>query len=228
MPSTNLTTEQSTVLPLLQAQEKTIKDNAPSFAPPLNIDAPSTLLSDYYKTGSTMLKNAASAAYNDLLAPVSSTVTANNNNITQPTLTVPGRGATYTPDELSTISGILYGELSNNGTPADQMNEAHKILDTAINRAKATKQTLGQVMTAPNQYQAYKSPQYWMYMIGTKQGGLDAPSQAKAALVQKVVNNLDTAAFTQSDAGNDYFYAHNSKGDIVLRNGELFKKDIPQ
>lgn len=191
--------------------------------------APVELLKEYAATGIEAFKHAAGKAYDSILnAPlnaISAHVSADNTQIKPKKFTVSGRGADFLDSDISTIAGTLFGELSNKGTPADQMNEAHKILDTAINRAKATKKTLGEIFEQPNQYQAYKGKQYWMYLTGKNQGGLDAPSQEKADLVDKAVNQLFSENFKQDETGGKVFYAHNAKGEIVLRDGTLFKKD---
>lgn len=121
------------------------------------------------------------------------------------------------PADRQQLAATVFGELSNN--KATQADEARKIINTVVNRTKQSGQSIKSVISAPNQYQAYGGPQYRQAMSGT----LDAPSQAKMAVVQSVLDDLYSGKLKDNTNGS-VFYQYDKNGNLVLKPGPLKKK----
>ena len=99
--------------------------------------------------------------------------------------------------------------------------EANVILNTALNRVsaynkKGQNKTLSEILSTPNQYQAYQSPQYKAYFN---------PPDPVALKKKQEIDSILNEIFAQVKAGkyNDstggaYYYAHNKDGTIEYDN----------
>lgn len=141
-------------------------------------------------------------------ASTPSTITYQNPSFKQATTQID-------PAARNQIAATVFGELSNKG---DQAAEARKILSTMVNRTKQNGETIQQVISAPNQYQAYGGSQYKEAMGGN----LDAPSAAKMAIVQKAVDDLYSGKLTDTTNGA-VFYSHDKDGNLIIKPGKLKK-----
>jgi len=130
------------------------------------------------------------------------------------------RGVQLTDADIQAIRPLLYGEVSNR-TPDKQMLEANVILNTALNRMKAYKEkgmnkTLADVISMPNQYQAYGGTQYQQYA-----NPVDAPSIAKKKKVDAIVDALHgqikSGVYPDITQGA-YYYIHNPDRTISYDN----------
>ncbi len=137
------------------------------------------------------------------------------------------RGIQISDDDINAFRPLLYGEVSNR-TPDKQALEAHVIFNTALNRIKAyaekgQKKSLADVISMPNQYQAYGGKQYQAYS-----NPADAPSLSK----RKQVDAIMDAIHKQIQSGNypdntegSYYYIHQPTGQITYDNKKpLFAK----
>lgn len=138
---------------------------------------------------------------------------------------VPGRNLTLSDADLSVLRPVLYGEISNRNSSKKEL-EARVIFNTALNRMKAyadrgETKSLADVLSAPNQYQAYGGKQYQTY---SNPG--DASSTAKKQqvdqIVQKFLNEMEGGNFPDVTNGA-YYYQHTPSGTIQYDNSrQLF------
>lgn len=138
------------------------------------------------------------------------------------------RGVQISDDDINAFKPLLYGEVSNR-TPDKQALEAHVILNTAINRMKSYSEkgqnkTLIDVLSMPNQYQAYGGKQYQSY---------SNPPDVVAAAKKKQVDDIVEQIRKQVQSGQypditegAYYYVHDPKtGKITYDNTKpLFAK----
>jgi hypothetical protein len=110
---------------------------------------------------------------------------------------------------------VIYGEVTNRPDKKDL--ESRVILNTAINRISAYKtkgkdRSLADVLSQPNQYQAYNGPQYNLY----KSGGGNSLDKRKKEEVDRTLNDIwnemKKGDFTDNTAGA-YYYQH--EGDKI-------------
>ena len=137
------------------------------------------------------------------------------------------RGIQITDEDLAAARPLIYGETSNR-TPDKQELEAHVIMNTALNRmreyaARGQKKTLSEVLSMPNQYQAYGGQQYQIY-----HNPIDVPSQQKKknidSIVDKIGNQIKSGQYPDTTQGA-YFYIHNPDQTITYDNKkQLFAK----
>ncbi len=148
-------------------------------------------------------------------------------NYQAPTTTAPtpqyhlkDRNIQVNAGDLDSIRPILYGEISNRA-PDKQALESNVILNTALNRmkayqAKGDQKKLSDVLSAPNQYQAYNGPQYKDYFNPP-----DAPSLNKKKQVDMIVDSIreqmKNGSFSDNTKGA-YYYTHNKDGSIQYDN----------
>jgi hypothetical protein len=130
------------------------------------------------------------------------------------------RNTNLNDSDFESIKPILYGEISNRA-PNKQQLESSVIMNTALNRMKAyrdrgTPKTLAEVLSMPNQYQAYKGPQYNNYFNPP-----DAPSLNKKKQVDMMVasikDQMKGGQFSDNTEGA-YYYTHNKDKTIQYDN----------
>lgn len=121
----------------------------------------------------------------------------------------------FDPQDRNLIASIVFGELSNKG---DTAAEARKIINTIVNRTKQTGKSARDVVTAPNQYQAYGKDQF----MNAIQGKLDPLSQKKMAVVNAALDELYSGKLKDNTNGS-VFYQHDKSGKLRLKPGPLKK-----
>jgi hypothetical protein len=133
-----------------------------------------------------------------------------------------------TSEVESELKPVLFGEISNRSSDKKEL-EARVILSTAINRMKeyakkGTPKTLAEVLSMPNQYQAYKGEQYNKYKANkldklgtTKKGEVDS-------ITEKLLQEIKDGTFKDVTNGA-FYYVHNKDGSIAYDDTRpLFKK----
>lgn len=144
-----------------------------------------------------------------------------------------GRGAVSHEDLASVLRPIVYGEVSNR-PPEKQELESRVILNTALNRIQEWKSYRGEtkslkdVLTEPNQYQAYQpndpKSQYALYTSGGGNTLEQKKRETVDGIVNKLVDELKSGKFNDN-TGGAYYYMHNEDGSIQVDNSrQLFKK----
>lgn len=149
----------------------------------------------------------------------------------QVTYRVPGRDLTLSDTDLAVLRPVLYGELSNRNQTKKEL-EARVILNTALNRmkeytAKGQTKTLSDVLSAPNQYQAYGGEQFNAY--GNPPDELSKKKREQVdAIVQKFLNEMEGGEFPDVTEGA-YYYKHHPSGIIEYDNKRpLFETPLGQ
>lgn len=132
------------------------------------------------------------------------------------------RGTQLTDADLSQLRNVLFAEISNRD-PQHQQLEARTIINTALNRIpqyaqKGKSMTLSDVLTAPNQYQGYNSPEYKRFVAGST---TPADGQ-KVAAINGVIGQLKSGSFPDTTNGR-VFYHHDPQGRIWLQDGGLYQ-----
>lgn len=136
---------------------------------------------------------------------------------------VPDRGVSVREDTINNlVKPILFGEMSNRELPK-QIEEGKTIINTAINRVsqygeRGKDMNLAGVLSAPNQYQAYGGKEYERYL----QGSTTPVDAQKMKAVDEIVAQLK-AGKLKDNTGNRVFYIHTDDGNIITREGPLFK-----
>ncbi len=134
------------------------------------------------------------------------------------------RGVPLTDRDMSTLRNVLFAEISNRN-PAKQALEARTIINTALNRIpQYTAQQgaavgLHDVLTMPNQYQGYGSPEY-QRISNNATTTVDAP---KLKAIDDTLNQMKSGNFPDTTGGR-VFYHHDPQGQIILRDGTLYKQ----
>lgn len=127
------------------------------------------------------------------------------------TYQVPGRDVTLTDSDLNVLRPTLYGEVSNR--PYDKKDlEANVITNTAINRMVAyakngMQKSMADVLSMPNQYQAYNGEQYKNY----SNPNLTGPDSEKRDQVNKIVDGIIASikdGTFKDNTNNSMFYKH--------------------
>lgn len=166
------------------------------------------LLSDV--TGNTMHFNAAAHA-----APMQQPATpAGVYNV---------RGLTLNDRDLQTLRNVLFAEISNRD-PQKQQLEARTIINTALNRIpqyheRGNKATLHDVLSMPNQYQGYNSREF-KRITNNATTTVDAP---KLKAIDDTIGQLKSGQF-EDNTGGRVFYRHDGQGQILLKDGPLYKQ----
>lgn len=130
------------------------------------------------------------------------------------------RDVRITANDLKAIAPVIYGEVSNR-PPDKQALEANVIMNTAINRMKeyaanGQPKTLTQVISMPNQYQAYGGEQYQNYhnppdpMAKTKRQQVDS-------IVDGMGEQMKQGKYVDNTQGS-YYYSHDKSGKITYDN----------
>ena len=134
------------------------------------------------------------------------------------------RGTSMTDGDLHQLAATMFGEVSNRN-PQKQSLEANTIANTALNRiqqyqaqgGKYANYGLSDVLTAPNQYQAYGGGEYKRYLTGST----TPVDQPKIQAINGIINQLKSGQFADTTGGR-VFYAHDPSGKIWLKDGSLF------
>jgi hypothetical protein len=130
------------------------------------------------------------------------------------------RNVRMTSDELNAMRPVIYGEISNR--PMDkQALEANVIVNTMINRSgeyanHGQQKTIPQIISMPNQYQAYGGQQYKNYSNPP-----DSLARAKKQQVDSIIDNIGNQmkAGTYADTTKGaYYYQHHPDGSIQYDN----------
>lgn len=156
---------------------------------------------------------------------MSNLVPGNTTNYTAPSQppTYNVRGNQISDKDLETARKVLFAEISNRD-PAKQALEATTIMNTALNRipqyqAQGKQLALHDVLTMPNQYQGYNSPEY-QRISNNATTTVDAP---KLKAIDNVLEQVKTGKFPDTTGGR-VFYHHDSKGRILTADGSLYKQ----
>lgn len=130
------------------------------------------------------------------------------------------RNVQLTDNDFEAMKPLLYGEVSNR-TPDKQALEANVILNTVLNRMgeyrkRGKNKSLEEVISMPNQYQAYGGPQYKEY---------HAPSNPISAAKRKQIDAIVDAIKESvkrgehvDNTGGAYYYVHEKDGKIRYDN----------
>lgn len=136
------------------------------------------------------------------------------------------RGVDITDEDIQALRPLLYGELSNRDITKKQL-EANVILNTAINRAReygsrGLPNKISEVISMPNQYQAYGGNQYKLYSNPTNP--LDIKKKQEVdSIVDNIHNMIKTGNYPDNTEGS-YYYIHNPDQTITYDNKrKLFK-----
>lgn len=133
------------------------------------------------------------------------------------------RGVSLTDRDLATLRNVLFAEISNR-TPDKQALEARTIVNTALNRipqyqAQGKQMDLHSVLSMPNQYQGYGSPEY-QRISNNATTTVDAP---KLKAIDDTIGQLKSGKFPDTTGGK-VFYHHTPEGQIFLKDGPLFSQ----
>jgi hypothetical protein len=137
------------------------------------------------------------------------------------------RGVKITDADIEAFRPLLYGEASNRDYNKKKL-EADVIFNTAINRQReyermGRNKTLSEVLSQPNQYQAYNSPQYKEYSNITNPISA-AKKKEIDAIIDDIKRRVKSGEFKDNTEGA-YFYIHNSDESITYDNLKpLFKE----
>lgn len=141
---------------------------------------------------------------------------------------VADRNAEITPSDNQELAPVLFGEISSDRPIEKQELEARVILNTALNRIKEYKKhgkdyTLKDVLSMPNQYQAYGGNEYLKY----KNDNLDYLSNKKKdnidSILAKLLTEIENGTFKDNTKGA-FYYQHNPDGSIEFDSKKpLFK-----
>lgn len=138
------------------------------------------------------------------------------------------RGVSVSDADLAAIRPLIYGEVSNR-TPDKQALESHVILNTALNRvkeynARGQNKTLSDVISMPNQYQAYGGQQYKNYSAPPDALALAKKKQVDA-IIDEISKQIQSGQYADNTQGA-YYYVHDPKtGRITYDNQrQLFAK----
>lgn len=137
------------------------------------------------------------------------------------------RGATITDSDIDAFRPLFYGEVSNRNFDK-KMLEADVIFNTVLNRQKeyarkGQNKTISEILSMPNQYQAYGGPQYLEY-----QNPVLPFSVAKKKEVDKIVDSIKEKVKSgnyKDITQGSYYYTHKPNKSITYDNVKpLFAK----
>lgn len=146
---------------------------------------------------------------------------------TPQTYNLKNRGVTVTDDDIESFRPLLYGEVSNRNPDKKQL-EADVIFNTALNRQReyaslGQNKTLSEILSMPNQYQAYNGEQYKEYANPILPMSIEKKKEIDA-IVDDIKARVKSGEFEDNTEGA-YYYIHNSDGSITYDNlKELFAK----
>jgi hypothetical protein len=179
-------------------------------------------IKDIYNSVGNEVKKVA-GSISDYVSPVHYVASA------QPTqYQLKDRGVQISENDLNAVRPLIYGEISNR-TPDKQALEAHVILNTALNRlreysARGQNKTLADVISMPNQYQAYGGKQYQTYSNPVNTLDMAKKKQVDA-IVDDIHRQVQSGQYPDNTEGA-YYYVHDPKtGAITYDNRkQLFAK----
>lgn len=123
-------------------------------------------------------------------------------------ITIKDRGIKIDPSDIEAIKPVVFAELSNEGTPEEQKEEARQIINTILNRSKMSKENLFEIVHKPKQYQGSGNEQF--NDLTTDGGETDYPTQKKLELIDEVLAELTTGDF-KDNTKNSAYYSHDLK-----------------
>jgi len=155
---------------------------------------------------------------------------SNKQQVATPQDSVTYNGFKINKDDFDKIRPVLFGEVSNRPYDKKQL-EANVIMSTILNRQNEYKKvhkkdySLNDIVSMPNQYQAYGGKQYNLYNDGTT---TDLDTQKKNeidSISDDIWNQLKSGSF-KDQAGGGYYYKHNEKDGSITYDNErqLFTK----
>lgn len=121
------------------------------------------------------------------------------------------RGVEVTDADLQAFKPLLYGEVSNRGREKKDL-EAGVIFNTILNRMKeyervqGKKRNLRDVISMPNQYQAYRGKQYPAYFNSPDPIAAEKKKEVDA-IVETIRQQLRTGEYPDTTEGA-YYYVH--------------------
>jgi hypothetical protein len=188
-----------------------------------------SLISDIYNKTKQSVSNVGSSIYNALSGPTFSFDTVNSTpSSPKKTESYNIRGVDITEDDINNYRPLFYGEVSGRN-PDKKRLENQVILNTAINRAYEYSKKYGrpvsisEVLSMPNQYQAYGSDQYNNY---------SSPRDYLSELKKKETDNIINETIEQLKSGKfkditngAFYYVHNPDGSITYDNTKKLFKD---
>ena len=138
-------------------------------------------LSDLYNSQFKNEMKTTTPAISSMYTPVPQPVPA--------TYHLPDRQAKVTDTDIEAFRPLLYGEVSNRNIAKKRL-EADVILNTALNRQReyanrGQNKSISEIISMPNQYQAYGGPQYKEYASST-----NPISAAKKKEVDMIVDEI--------------------------------------
>jgi len=131
------------------------------------------------------------------------------------------RGVKLTEEDLKAIRPIIYGEVSNRDISKKQL-EANVIMNTILNRMKeyATKgrpKSLSEVVSMPNQYQAYGGNQYNLYHNPADFLGAEKKKQVDSVM-DTIDNQIRNGQYPDTTEGAFYYNHEPKTGKIYYDN----------
>lgn len=155
------------------------------------------------------------------------TETAQSTPQTSPQIKVQDRGVTILPKDLEVALPTFFGEVSNRNSSKKEL-ELRVIFNTAINRMKeyaahGQPKTLAEVLSMPNQYQAYNSKQYNQYLNSASDTPTAQKKEEVNAIIKKFLKEIKDGTFKDNTDGAT-FYKYLPDGRIIYDNTrKLFK-----
>lgn len=130
------------------------------------------------------------------------------------------REATVTDEDIQNLRPLIYGEISNRDYSKKQL-EADVITNTALNRQreyarKGQKKTISDVLSMPNQYQAYQGQQYNNYFNPVLPGDI-AKKREVDMIVDAIADKIKRGEYVDNTEGA-YYYIHEKDGKIKYDN----------
>ena len=130
---------------------------------------------------------------------------------------VGGRGVEISPQDIDVLRPLIYGEISNRPEEKKEL-EARVILNTALNRMqefiKAGKpKTLAEILSMPNQYQAFEGEQYQNYSTTSKSLDVEKKKQVDE-IIDRILEEIKKGEF-KDNTNKAFYYIHNKDGSIT-------------
>ena len=178
--------------------------------------------------------DAISSYFNKPAKPVAPVMTPNISGMYTPPVStttpsiyhLPTRGAKVSDADIEAFKPLLYGEVSNRKFPKKQL-EADVIFNTALNRQKeyanrGINKTIAEIISMPNQYQAFGSPQYHEYASTTNP--ISAAKKKEVDAIAESIRERVKRGDYKDNTNGAYYYIHNPDKTITYDNKrKLFK-----
>ncbi len=136
------------------------------------------------------------------------------------------RGAEISDSDIQKMRPLIYGEVSNRDY-AKKALEADVIMNTAINRQREYRKrgknmSIADIVSMPNQYQAFGGDQYNRYHNPTNALEL-AKKKEVDAIVDMIAEKIKKGEYVDSTEGA-FYYVHEKDGKVKYDNiKKLFK-----